>query len=63
MKCSFDKDLRDVLFGNIRETYNIDTLCEDEIFILIMSACEYDTIRPVIDYVKEAFFKCVNIDV
>jgi predicted house-cleaning noncanonical NTP pyrophosphatase (MazG superfamily) len=55
MKCSFYKDLRSKLLNCLKEIYDMEDLSDTELFLLIMSVCEYDTIIPVISYVNSAF--------
>ena len=63
MKCPFYVELRAKLLSNISDIYNTDTLVDSDIFILIMSASEYDCILPVTEFVNSAFISRTNIDV
>lgn len=55
MKCTLYQDLRSKMFSDIGEMFNIDNQPENDIFILLMSVNEYDSILPVINFVKSAF--------
>ena len=63
MKCSFYNDLRVRLLDNFRSIYDFDSLSDRDIFILIMSVQDYDTIHQVIQFVNSSFDKRIMHDV
>ena len=63
MKCPFYNNLRFNLFSVIGETIDINNLSDNEIFISIMGACDYDCILPVIKYVNLAFELRLSFDI
>jgi len=55
MKCKLYGDLRDELFLNISDIYNIDGLTSQDLFIFIMCASDFDSLAPIIRYITSAF--------
>ena len=63
LKCTFYKDLRTKMMSDIAEIYDIDDMSDKERFILLMGFIDYDSILPVIRFVKSAFESCAVCDV
>ena len=55
LKCTFYKDLRTKMMLDIAEIYDIDDMSDKERFIFLMGFIDYDSILPVIRFVKSAF--------
>ena len=63
LKCIFYKDLRSKMILDIAEIYDIGDMFDKERFILLMGSTDYDSILPVLKFVKSAFESCVVFDV
>ena len=63
LKCTFYKDLRSKMMSDIAEIYDIDDITDKERFILLMGSIDYDSILPVIQFVKSAFESRIVFDV
>ena len=63
LKCTFYKDLRTKMMSDIAEIYDIDDMSDKECFILLMGFIDYDSILPVIRFVKSAFESRAVFDV
>ena len=61
MNCTLYNDLRMKLFADIGESFDINNMLDNDIFILIMSVNEHDSILPVANFIKSAFDRRSNI--
>ena len=55
MKCKLYDALRDQLFHDISDIYNINIDISQDLFIRIMCATDYDSICPLVNFVNSAF--------
>jgi hypothetical protein len=63
MICPFYSDLRSKLLTDINEISDVDNLSDNEIFLFLMGATDYDCILPVIKFVKSAFESRISFDI
>ena len=51
------------MMSDIAEIYDVDDMSDKERSILLMGFIDYDSILPVIRFVKSAFESCAVVDV
>ena len=57
MRCSLYDDIRNVLLSTFGDMFNLDTLSEQDIFNLLMSANNFDSVFAVFKFISSAFEK------
>lgn len=55
MECSLYNSQRNMLFSDIKEMLSINNMSDDDIFILIMCAKDFDILQTVINFVNACF--------
>ena len=55
MSCPLYKSQRDTLLNSLCATFDINSLSNDDIFKMIMSANDYDTLKIVTCFVNSSF--------
>ena len=51
------------MISDISEIYVIDNMSDNELFVFLMGLTDYDSISPVIQFVKSAFDSRVAFDI